>query len=210
MKALPIGATPNIQETGVPAGMRKCARSKCLATFVEQGRKKYCSRFCYHKAVEVRRITRYRKRHPEYSRRQAALQLQRRTGISKEEFEARIATQGNRCPIGNHEFSASRGRGLNNPVRDHCHATGKNRAIICGSHNRAALADSEAGTPRSEESDYDQKAVDVIKNLAMLVRRLAHNHPNEKLRGQAINYLLGEGLQGNPLREQSKGDPNAI
>ena len=47
---------------------------------------------------------------------------------------------------------------------------------------------------------YDQKAVDVIKNLSMLVRRLAHKHPNTKLAKQAFDYLYGEGLQGSVLR----------
>lgn len=42
----------------------------------------------------------------------------------------------------------------------------------------------------------------VIRNLAMLVRRLAYKHPNEKLKKQAEDYLFGEGLQGSPLRER--------
>lgn len=51
------------------------------------------------------------------------------------------------------------------------------------------------------ESEYDQKAVDIIQNLAMLVRRLCHKHPNVKLVDQALGYLRGEGLQGTVLRE---------
>jgi hypothetical protein len=55
------------------------------------------------------------------------------------------------------------------------------------------------------ESDYDQKAVDVIKNLAMLVRRLCHrlnkHEPDSKIIDQALGYLRGEGLEGSALRD---------
>ena len=55
------------------------------------------------------------------------------------------------------------------------------------------------------ESDYDQKAVDVIKNLAALVRRLCHrlnkHEPDSKIVDQALGYLRGEGLQGSVLRD---------
>ena len=40
----------------------------------------------------------------------------------------------------------------------------------------------------------------VLRNLAMLIRRLAHKHPNQKLKEQALKYLEGEGLQGSVLR----------
>ena len=47
---------------------------------------------------------------------------------------------------------------------------------------------------------YDRNAVGIIQNLAMLVRRLAHKHPNEKLKIQSLNYLRGESLAGDILR----------
>ena len=46
----------------------------------------------------------------------------------------------------------------------------------------------------------DQTSVDIIKNLAMLVRRLCYKHPNDKLTDQAIAYLHGEKLEGSILR----------
>ncbi len=67
--------------------------------------------------------------------RQRAAQSDR--GVS---FAARILEQDNRCPIGNHLFDPAqlrkRGAEYEGPVRDHCHATGKDRAILCNRHNR--------------------------------------------------------------------------
>ena len=51
------------------------------------------------------------------------------------------------------------------------------------------------------KDSYDRHAQAIIKNLAMLIRRLAYRHHNEKLKKQAIDYLLGEGLQGSILRD---------
>ena len=54
--------------------------------------------------------------------------------------------------------------------------------------------------------ELDEYGVNVIKNLSMLVRRLAYRHPNQKLREQAFRYLEGEGLQGDILRGEAKAD----
>jgi hypothetical protein len=58
------------------------------------------------------------------------------------------------------------------------------------------------------DSDYDQKAVDVIKNLAMLVRRLCYrlnkHEPQSKIIDQSLSYLRGEGLEGSILRESEE------
>ena len=55
--------------------------------------------------------------------------------------------------------------------------------------------------------NWDQKAVDVIQNLSMLVRRLCHrlnkHEPQSKMVDQALGYLRGEGLQGSILRESN-------
>jgi len=59
------------------------------------------------------------------------------------------------------------------------------------------------------KESYDQQAVGIIKNLSMLVRRLAYKHHNEKLVTQAMNYLRGEGLQGNILRDAPAAPPLA-
>ncbi len=57
-------------------------------------------------------------------------------GISAAEFDARVAAQGNKCPIGNHEFGPI-GRAGNAPALDHDHKTGKHRGVICRTHNGA-------------------------------------------------------------------------
>ena len=71
-----------------------------------------------------------------HSKKAAKMLTEKRRGMTAEEFEARILSQGNRCPIGNHEC-VGRGLGRQAPARDHCHITGKNRAILCSEHNRA-------------------------------------------------------------------------
>ena len=58
-------------------------------------------------------------------------------------------------------------------------------------------------------SQDEQTNARVIANLAMLVRRLAHKHPNEKLKKQANDYLLGEGLEGSVLRSYTPAAPAA-
>jgi hypothetical protein len=50
------------------------------------------------------------------------------------------------------------------------------------------------------KESYDKHSVGIIKNLTMLVRRLCYKNPKEKLVTQALNYLRGEGLQGDVLR----------
>jgi hypothetical protein len=86
------------------------------------------------------RMKRYRTKHPEMAgkidRGSAQKQTARRRGMTNEEFEDRIRSQGGRCPIGDHEF-VGRGLGRQSPARDHCHTTGKDRAILCSEHNRA-------------------------------------------------------------------------
>jgi hypothetical protein len=59
----------------------------------------------------------------------------KRRGITLVEFEAKIAAQNNRCPIGNHEFGS--GKQWNAPAQDHDHETGKNRDVLCRTHNAA-------------------------------------------------------------------------
>jgi hypothetical protein len=83
---------------------------------------------------------RYRADHPEWAaeqdHRSAKKQTAQRRGMTEAEFERRVAAQNNLCPIGNHPF-IGRGNGQHAPVRDHCHITGLDRAILCGTHNRA-------------------------------------------------------------------------
>ena len=158
----PIESTIVSENPSTVTEMRKCAREKCPNTFIERGTgfyaKKYCSRNCHEAcrpgrtASQVRRTKRYRETHPEWTKdmvhKPAAIHRTefRRSGMTVVEFEARIQEQDNRCPIGNHLFGTGRGYGYDNPARDHCHETGKNRAILCQRHNLAlgAFRDSPA------------------------------------------------------------------
>lgn len=54
-------------------------------------------------------------------------------GITEVEFNAKVASQNNRCPIGNHLFGS--GLQWNAPALDHDHETGKNRDVLCRLHN---------------------------------------------------------------------------
>jgi hypothetical protein len=73
------------------------------------------------------------------------------------------------------------------------------------------LSQAEAPRPSAPtvEDEYDQRACDVIKNLATLVRRLGYKHPNTKLVDQALGYLRGEGLGGSCLRTSAESRPSA-
>ena len=68
---------------------------------------------------------------------------------------------------------------------------------------------SDAPLVQFQGSQDEQTNAQVIANLAMLVRRLAHKHPNKKLKKQAHDYLLGEGLEGSVLRSDTSADPSA-
>lgn len=64
-----------------------------------------------------------------------------------------------------------------------------------------------------EARDGEQQTHDmVVRNLAMLVRRLAHRitskykAPDDAVVKQAWDYLMGEGLQGSILREAAARD----
>ena len=73
----------------------------------------------------------------------------------------------------------------------------------------AAVPASGVAEPPSDEEfvtiDGEQQTRSmVVKNLAMLVRRLVHRLPKDDVVAKkALDYLLGEGLQGSPLRAAS-------
>jgi Recombination endonuclease VII len=94
------------------------------------------------KASMSRRQKKYRQAHPDTA---ASWPSQTREakhdryyrhehGITLVEFEARMATQNNLCPIGNHPFG-ERGKKNDSPCQDHDHETGENRLILCRRHN---------------------------------------------------------------------------
>lgn len=61
--------------------------------------------------------------------------LQRNYGISENEYNARLLSQDNSCPICKKEFSFGE-FGPDSPVVDHCHTGGHVRGIICNECNR--------------------------------------------------------------------------
>ena len=84
-------------------------------------------------AVRTARWVRLNIRRKRLSDRQYHL---KKYGLTLEEFETRMASQGGRCPVCDDEFSG-RGRGKKCPVVDHCHASNLTREIICGACNMA-------------------------------------------------------------------------
>jgi hypothetical protein len=130
-----------------PSGFACCARATCQRWFTVRRGKRFCSQACKHASRVLRtgsaqrRNRRYRALHPEMAGKidvgSARAQTAKRRDMSEADFEAQILAQGNRCPIGDHEFSSARGHGAQCPARDHCHLTGKWRAILCSEHNRA-------------------------------------------------------------------------
>lgn len=61
--------------------------------------------------------------------------LQRTYGISENEYNSRLLSQNNACPICSREFSFAE-YGPDSPVVDHCHTNGNVRGIICNECNR--------------------------------------------------------------------------
>lgn len=57
--------------------------------------------------------------------------LKRRHGISEAEFEKRLEAQEYKCPICGRDLREDR------PCLDHCHETGKRRAVLCHRCNKA-------------------------------------------------------------------------
>lgn len=58
-----------------------------------------------------------------------------RYGLTVEEFEAMRATQGNRCAICGDEPDPNGIKAASRLHVDHCHTTGRNRALLCGRCN---------------------------------------------------------------------------
>ena len=72
---------------------------------------------------------------------------------------------------------------------------------------QSPAAPAEVTAQQFETIDGEQQTqAMVVRNLAMLVRRLAHRLPkDDAVAKKALDYLLGEGLQGNPLRDAASG-----
>jgi hypothetical protein len=78
--------------------------------------------------------------------------------------------------------------------------------FVMSEARRAASStpEDDAGAVTFESIDGESQTHQmVLRNLSMLIRRLAYRHPNRKLAEQAHKYLEGEGLQGNILRAAS-------
>lgn len=74
--------------------------------------------------------------------------LKRKYGITPEEYEAMLASQGGRCALCDRRPDQERYGHLS---VDHCHATGRVRGLLCTVHNSAvaAFGDDETGLLRA-------------------------------------------------------------
>lgn len=78
----------------------------------------------------------WRKAEPERHAKAKAGHDLKRFGMTVEEYFSRLAAQGGRCAIC--ETDNPKGRGVTRPFAvDHCHATGKVRALLCHRCNGA-------------------------------------------------------------------------
>ena len=62
--------------------------------------------------------------------------IERKYGLSKEEFEALLHKQECKCAICRNPLKVNSGNGGDGPCIDHCHDTGKVRGILCNNCNR--------------------------------------------------------------------------
>lgn len=72
----------------------------------------------------------WRKDNPD---KQHAIEIKRRYGLSLEDYNKMLMTQGMKCAICDTQHDSSKKRGR--LYVDHCHTTGKVRALLCSAHN---------------------------------------------------------------------------
>lgn len=109
------------------ASCKKCLRELPLERFNRKGSglQPWC-KDCHN---QYQRETRKRRETPEKRREQ---NLRARYGITADEFESLLASQGGKCAVCNCEPSK--------PVVDHDHSTGKRRGILCHACNMKLAA----------------------------------------------------------------------
>lgn len=88
----------------------------------------YCSSLCRNR--HSRRLVQDRRRaDPAKNRRDNDKRIERKYGLTQEEYTSRLEQQGHSCAICGKQFSGDR------PHVDHDHDTGQVRGILCGSCN---------------------------------------------------------------------------
>ena len=97
------------------------------------------------------------------------------------------------------------------PVSGEAEKLAREIVKICGAQADKFSAIAALLRPRLERAERCaecDKRHAVISNLSMLIRRLIHKHPDNRLREQALDYLRREGLQGSILREALPNAPD--
>lgn len=90
------------------------------------------ARYSYCRQCKREYMKEHRQRDPEASREKQRRDNIKRYGVTVEQFDAMLATQGGRCAIcGTTEPRRNHGR----MAIDHDHATGRVRALLCGDCN---------------------------------------------------------------------------
>lgn len=89
--------------------------------------KAYRCKDCDNLAVGV-----YRKKHVERFRKNSKkAQLLSKYGLTLEDYEALLEAQGKKCVICLNDFEPVSNSNKRSPVVDHCHSSGRVRAVIC-------------------------------------------------------------------------------
>ena len=84
-------------------------------------------------APKARARQRTRKRSPEGRRKAKDYELRTKFGITVEDFEVMLSEQGGRCAVCGTDSPGGQGNQFH---VDHCHRTGKVRALLCSNCNR--------------------------------------------------------------------------
>ncbi len=122
----------------VPLATKKCGACKRVlpvtSFYRSNGTKSGLTCYCKACQREKAKPIKARFRASEVGRVAYRRQWLRRYGLTVEQYENMLAAQGNRCRCCPHIFDKTRSGRAN---VDHCHRTGKVRAILCGSCNAA-------------------------------------------------------------------------
>lgn len=106
----------------------KCGVEKELTEFLTEGRKAYRRKSLSCRTCNNKRSTRYHKENPEKIRDN---DLQKKFGISLEDYQKKLIAQDFKCAICNEEEKILRkGKPIQLAV-DHCHMTNQVRDLLC-------------------------------------------------------------------------------
>ena len=115
-------------------GMTREERTTYNQKYYAENRTLLLARSVAQRKAHPDRIKAYRQKHKLNERNRSYLAAY---GITFLAFESQIAKQNNLCPIGFHLFGPVGQRKGDSPCMDHDHKTGKNRMVLCYTHNVA-------------------------------------------------------------------------